>query len=84
MSGPNEITSIAGLSSTQVKKQQLEVTFSGQAYEEINKLVKELQNVNDGTEVILRGLGLLISARGKDVILKDKHSGASEVVDIWK
>lgn len=80
----NEVTTLKALNANQRKKQQIEVVFTGQAYDEISKLVEELQNVNNGKEVVLRGLELLISARGKDIILKDKHSGASEFLTIWR
>jgi len=59
------------------------VTFVGDALQLIDTLRNELRNVSTREDVVMRGLGLLQAAQGKDVILKDK-SGASESVKLWR
>lgn len=78
------VTVIPGLGAGQVKKEELEVKFSGDALTEIEKLRNELADVKNGTDVVLKGLAVLINARGKDMILKNKITGVSETVALWK
>ena len=81
---PSPVTAIPGLGAGQVKKEQLEIVFSGEALEEIDRLRNELADVKNGTDVILKGLAVLVNARGKDMILKDRRTGISETITLWK
>jgi len=78
------VTSIPKLTEEQVKKDEFEIKFSGEAFTEIERLRTELVDVETAKDVILKALAVLINARGKDMILKDKSTGISETVVLWK
>lgn len=57
--------------------------FVGEALTLIQQLQKELRDAHSAEDVFLKGLGLLASARGHDILLRDRETKEAEVVNIW-
>lgn len=57
------------------------VTFAGNALEVLRDLQAKIIDANNEQDVVLRGIQLLASARGKEVLLR--KDGRSEVIRLW-
>ena len=60
---------------------QVSLTFSGQAGAFMSELMTHL-GVDTPNEVVKRAIPLLLSARGKEILLRDPKTGAIEIVEI--
>ena len=63
------------------KTYKVALNLSGAAGEDMSELMTRL-NTENPNEVVLRAIALLISAQGKDILLRDRKTGASETVDV--
>jgi hypothetical protein len=63
------------------KKYQASLTFLGEAGTVIGELMTGLE-VDSPNEVVLRAIGLLVSAQGKEILLRDLKTGALEAVEV--
>src|SRR5215471_14351735 len=63
------------------KKYQASLTFSGEAGRVMGELMTRLE-VDSPNEVVLRAIALLISAQGKEILLKDLKTGALDAVEV--
>lgn len=63
------------------KKYQASLTFSGEAGEIMRELMSKLE-VDSPNEVVLRAITLLVSAQGKEILLRDAKTGALEAVEV--
>ena len=61
------------------REYQVSLTFSGQAAAVISELMKDL-GVDTPNEVVKQAIPLLLSARGKEILLRDPATGAIEIV----
>ena len=59
---------------------QVSLTFSGDANTAMRKLMTNL-GVDSPNEVAKRAIALLLSAQGKEVLLRDPKTGVTEVFD---
>lgn len=62
------------------KKYEVSLTFSGQAGADMGELMGTL-NAATANEVVLRAIGLLLTAQGKEILLKDRN-GQVESVEV--
>jgi hypothetical protein len=62
------------------KPLQVSLTFSGDAGTSMRRLMANL-GVDSPNEVAIRAIALLLSAQGKEVLLRDPKTGVSEVFD---
>lgn len=62
------------------KTYQVSLTFSGDASQQIGDLMARL-HTDDINEVVKRAIALLVSAKGKDILLRDPKTGSAEAVD---
>jgi hypothetical protein len=62
------------------RKYEVSLTFSGQAGAAMDELMVSL-NVETPNEVVLHAIPLLLSAQGKEILLKDPKTGVVEVVE---
>lgn len=60
---------------------EVSLTFSGQAGAVMSELMTHL-GVDTPNEVVKRAIPLLLSARGKEILLRDPKTGAIEIVEI--
>ena len=74
---PKPVRSIERLSG---EEESVTVTFTGDALRVLRNLQTELKVANE-EEVVLRGVQLLLSAVGKEVVLRD--SNRSELIRLW-
>jgi hypothetical protein len=63
------------------KKYQVSLTFFGEAGAAMNELMRQLK-VDSPNEVVKLTIALLVSARGKEILLKDRETGEVEVVEV--
>lgn len=59
---------------------EVSLSFSGKAGENISDLMAEL-HASTPDEVVLRAIGLLLSAKGKEILLRDED-GTVEAVEV--
>ena len=64
------------------KIDQVVVRFHGNAAQTLERL-KLSMGLPSREKVVVQAVELLISAQGKDVVLRDRH-GYEEVFDLWK
>jgi hypothetical protein len=62
------------------RKYEVSLTFSGQAGAAMDELMVSL-NVETPNEVVLHAIPLLLSAQGKEILLRDPKTGVVEVVE---
>lgn len=60
---------------------EVSLTFKGEAGILFGMLMSEF-NTDNPNEVVKRGIALLMSAHGKEILLKDPKTGAIEIVEI--
>jgi len=70
--------------SVKTEKEELTVTFEGNAYRVIEKLFSKLDGVQTLEDVVGKSLLILSKAEGKIVQLIDQRTGTSEKLHIWK
>jgi len=63
-----------------IKKYKASLIFSGEAGTVIGELMTKLE-VDSANEVVLRAIALLVSAQGKEILLRDVETGAFETVE---
>jgi hypothetical protein len=63
------------------KKYQASLIFSGEASTAMRELMARLE-VDSPNEVVLRSIALLVSAQGKEILLRDLRTGALESVEV--
>lgn len=63
------------------KTYQVALTFSGEAGASMSQLMRDLKT-EDPNEVALRAIALLLSAQGKEILLRNPKSGATEAVEV--
>jgi hypothetical protein len=63
------------------KKYQASLTFSGEASTVMGELMTRL-DVDNPNDVVLRGIAILVSAQGKEILLRDLETGAVEAVEV--
>lgn len=64
-----------------IKKYQVSLTFSGEAGVVMSELMNKL-DVDSPNEVVKFTIALLLSAQGKEILLRDLKSGVVEVVEV--
>lgn len=62
------------------RKYEVSLTFSGQAGVVMSELMTDLR-VDTPNEVVKRAIPLLLSAQGKEILLRDPKTGAIEIVE---
>lgn len=77
---PDNIESLAE-HRVSTRKYEASLTFSGEAGEVIRELMSRL-GVDSPNDVVLRAITLLVSAQGKEVLLRDAKTGALEAVEV--
>lgn len=80
--GPPERENVESLAMYRPYSRNYEVslTFSGQAGAVMSELMTHL-GVDTPNEVVKRAIPLLLSARGKEILLRDPKTGAIEIVE---
>jgi hypothetical protein len=63
------------------KKYRVSITFSGEAGAIIADLMIGLE-VDSPNDVVLRAIALLVSAQGKEILLRDLKTGALDAVEV--
>lgn len=63
------------------KTYEVSLKFSGEAGASMRDLMEKLE-VDNPNEVALRAIALLLSAQGKDILLRDPKTGRSEAVEV--
>lgn len=63
------------------RKYQVSLTLSGEAGASMGLLMTQL-NTGNPNEVVLRAIALLASAQGKDILLRDRKTGATEEIEV--
>ena len=63
------------------RKYQVALTLSGGAGAAMSKLMTDL-NADTPNEVVLRAIALLASAQGKEILLRDPKTGATEAIEV--
>lgn len=61
------------------REYEVSLTFSGQAAADMNELMSDL-DVDTPSEVIKHAIPLLLSARGKEILLRDPKTGTIEII----
>jgi hypothetical protein len=79
-SKPENVESLAKYRSS-AKKYQASLIFSDEAGTVMGELMTRLE-VDSPNEVVLRAIALLVSARGKEILLRDLKTGAFEAVEV--
>jgi hypothetical protein len=81
--GRSELENIESLAKYRpgTKKYQASLTFSGEASAVMAELMTSLE-VDSPNEVLLRAIALLVSAQGKEILLRDLRTGALEAVEV--
>jgi hypothetical protein len=60
---------------------QVSLTLSGEAGNSMSQLMTELK-AESANEVVLRAIALLVSAQGKEILLKDRRTGDIEAIEV--
>lgn len=63
------------------RKYEVSLTFSGEAGNAMSQLMTDL-GVNSANEVVKLTIALLVSARGKEILLRDPVTGVMEMVEL--
>jgi hypothetical protein len=63
------------------RKYQISLTLSGEAGASMSQLMTQL-NAETPNEVVLRAIALLVSAQGKEILLRDRKSGMTETIEV--
>lgn len=61
------------------KTYPVSITFSGEAGVSFARLMADFKTTNPN-DVVKRAIGLLLAARGKEIVLRDPETGDSEVI----
>ena len=80
MTGPEEVESLLNYLPGS-KRYQVFLTFSGEAGATMGSLMVTL-NASSPNEVAKRAIALLVSAQGKEILLRDPKTGTTETVEI--
>lgn len=79
-SKPENVESLAKYRA-RTQKYRASLTFSDEAGTVIGELMYRLE-VDSPNEVVLRAIALLVSAQGKEILLRDLKTGALEAVEV--
>lgn len=63
------------------RKYQVSLTLSGEAGTSMSQLMTQL-NAENPNEVVLRAIALLVSAQGKEILLRDRKTGTTEAIEV--
>lgn len=77
-SGPENVPSLTDYLPN-AKKYEVSLSFTGEAAKAIDDLMDSLE-VDSANEVAKRAIALLLSAQGKEILLKDRNGKIQAVV----
>jgi hypothetical protein len=77
---PPQTENVSELPRPGAKKCEVSLTFSGDAASDMNQLVANL-GADNANEVAKRAIALLLSAQGKEILLRDRN-GKVEAVEV--
>ena len=76
---PEDVDSLTGLTSEM--KYEVSLTFSGAAGDSMGELMVTY-NAPTPNDLAKRAIALLLSAQGKDILLRDQKTGATRAVQV--
>ena len=77
---PPQPENVSELPRPGTKKYDVSLTFSGDAAKDMNELIANL-GADNANEVAKRAIALLLSAQGKEILLRDRN-GKVEAVEV--